>query len=321
MTFFDAFKLLLALGLLFGGIRYTSRNLRRLSGGAFHRLLREKVSTPGSGFLLGTVASAFLQSSSAVTVVAVSFINGGILNLQQGLGIVIGANVGTTVTAQFLAMESRQLLLPLIAAGASIYALEVIFKKEFGGKVLLGIAFMLSGVELLSTSLASFSTLPFYRELYSFGSDSVWKGIFMGAFSSAVIQSSSVTIGMLIALAREKMIYLPEALAMVLGADLGTCVTSLMASIGTVVPARRVAWGHFVFNLFSIFLVLPFWYYFVLLVSLTSASFPQQIANAHAIYNITGALLIMPFIDKFAILLQYIVRERVQNLTGGGKGH
>lgn len=309
MTVLRVCMLMLALGLLFGGIRYTSWNLRRLSGGLFYQLLSEKVSGPGSGFLLGTAASAFLQSSSAVTVVTISFINGGALTLQQGLAVVIGANVGTTVTAQLLAMESRQILLPLLIAFVAMYFIELLIKKELGGTVFLGIGLMLSGIELLSFSLAFLSTSSLYIELFSFGRDSVWKGIVTGAIGSAVIQSSSVTIGMVIALAKENLIQLPQALAMILGADLGTCVTSLVASTGTILPAKRVAWGHFAFNLFSILLVLPFWSGFVLLVSYTSAHFPQQVANAHAIYNLLGAALFLPVVDKIAKMLQYMGRE------------
>ena len=97
---------------------------------------------------------------------------------------------------------------------------------------------------------------------------------------------------------------------MILGADLGTCVTSMLASIGTILPAKRVAWGHFLFNMFSIMIVLPFWQHFLWLITATSSYFPQQVANAHMLYNLLGVIVFLPLVDKFAYLLEYIIKAK-----------
>lgn len=310
MVFQTAGQFFLALVLLLGGIRIVSKSLREIAGGTLHKLLKSYTSTPFRGFLLGAVATVFLQSSSLVTVMVVGFINGGFLTLQQGLSVVIGANLGTTLTSQIFSLETGQLIGPLILAGLVVCTSELIMKKNFGGKVFLGIALVLSGIELLVITLEPLSRTVFYRELYFFSRGTPWKGILTGALSAAVIQSSSVTIGMVILLAKEKMLNLPEALAMILGADLGTCVTSMLASLGTILPARRVAWGHLFFNMVSIMMVLPFWRYFLWLVSVTSQDFPQQVANAHMVYNLLGVIVFLPLVDKFASLLEYIIKGK-----------
>jgi phosphate:Na+ symporter len=310
MALKTAGQFLLALILLLGGIKSVSKSLREITGGILHDLLRVYTSTPLRGFLLGAISTIFLQSSSLVTVMVVGFINGGFLTLQQGLSIVIGANLGTTITSQLFSMETTQLIGPLIVAGLIIYVSELILKKSLGGKVLLGIALVLSGIELLVITLEPLSKTAFYRELYLFSRGTPWKGILTGTLSAAVIQSSSVTIGMVVLLSKEKMINLPEALAMILGADLGTCVTSMLASLGTILPARRVAWGHLFFNMVSILIVLPFWRHFLWLINATSPDFPRQVANAHMVYNLLGVVVFLPLVDKFAYILEYIIKEK-----------
>lgn len=310
MVLKTAGQFLLAMLLLLGGIGSVSKSLREITGGALHKLLKSYTATPARGFLLGAIATVFLQSSSLVTVMVVGFINGGFLTLLQGLSVVIGANLGTTLTSQLFSMETGQLLKPLIVAGLITYSGELFLKKNFGGKVFLGIALVLSGIELLVITLEPLAGTAFYRGLYLFSKGAPWKGIFVGAFSSAVIQSSSVTIGTVILLAKEKMLELPEALAMILGADLGTCVTAMVASLGTVLAARRLAWGHLIFNTISLLIVLPFWRQFLWIVTATSPDFSQQVANAHMLYNLFGVIVFLPLIDKFAIILEYIIKGK-----------
>lgn len=300
-------KFFFALVLLLGGIRGISISLRQVTGGMLHTLLRSYTSTPLKGFLLGVVSTVFLQSSSLVTVMVVGFINGGILSLKQGLAIVLGANLGTAVTSQFFSLEAGKLILPLIAAGVIAYLAETLLKKNFGGKVLLGIAVVLGGIELMIVALEPLSDTLFYQELYRFSKGAPWKGIFTGALVAAILQSSSVTIGVVVLLCRENLLTLPEALAIILGADLGTCITSMIASYGTILPARQVAWGHLFFNMASILIVLPFWRYFLWFISITAEDFARQVANAHAIYNLVGVIVFIPLVDKYASLLEYII--------------
>ena len=303
-------KFALALIMLLGGIKLVSKSLQEIAGGFLHDLLKRYTSTPAKGFLLGAISTVFLQSSSLVTVMVVGFINGGFLTLNQGLSIVIGANLGTTITSQLFSFEASQLIIPILISGAAIYMIEILSKKRLGGKILLGIALLLSGIEFLSFSLEPLSSTTFYNNLFLFSKGSPWKGLITGVLAAAILQSSSVTIGMVILMARENMLKLPEALAMILGADLGTCITSMLASFGTILPARQVAWGHLIFNFVSIIIVIPFWKHFINFITITSNDFPQQVANSHAFYNLVGVIVFLPLIDKFANVLEYIIKDR-----------
>ena len=302
-----AAKFILAITLLLGGIRSVSISLRQITGGILHDLLKTYTSTPFKGFLLGVISTVFLQSSSLVTVMVVGFINGGFLSLTQGLVIVLGANLGTTVTSQFFSLEAGNLIFPLIAIGVSAYVLEIVLRRNFGGKVLLGIAVVLGGIELMIVALEPLSATLFYQKLYMFSKGAPWKGIITGALVAAILQSSSVTIGMVVVLCRENLLTLPEALAIILGADMGTCITAMLASYGTILPARQVAWGHLFFNLTSILIVLPFWQYLLWFISITADDFARQVANAHALYNLVGVIVFLPLVDKYASLLEYII--------------
>ncbi|NMB35405.1 MAG: Na/Pi cotransporter family protein [Firmicutes bacterium] len=302
-------KFVLALLLLLGGIKVVSQSLREITGGFLHVFLQTYTSTPWRGFFLGAISTLALQSSSLVTVMVVGFINGGFLTLLQGLSVMIGANLGTTVTSQLFSLQAKQLIKPLLLAGIFLYLTELILKRTLGGKVLWGMTAVLGGIELLTVAMAPFSATIFYRELYLFCKGTPWKGVLTGAMAAAVLQSSSVTTGLVVALAKEKMLSLPEALSMILGADLGTCVTSLIAAMGTILPARRVAWGHLFFNIASLLIIIPFWHHFLWLIGITSPELPRQVANAHTLYNLAGAIVILPIVDKFAYLLEHIIKK------------
>ncbi len=313
--FFLAGKFILALLLLLVGIKALSRNLHQLSGGRFHLLLKKATSTPGRGFFVGLIVTIFLQSSSLVTVMVVGFINGGFLTLTQGLSIIIGANLGTTITSQLFSIETGFLIIPLLLAGFILLLTELFLKRSFGGKVLLSIAVLFCGIQLLIVTLHPLADTVLFRQLFAFSRGALWKGIITGTTAAAIIQSSSVTIGMVILLAREGFLTFPQALAIAVGADLGTCLTSLLAAIGTIRAAKRVAWGHLFFNMCSIFLVMLFWNPFVRIAEMTSGDVARQVANAHALYNLLGAAFFLPLVDKYAILLQYIVAGQKDKLT------
>lgn len=294
-----AVTLIFALCLLFGGIRSLKNSLKSISGGLFHRLLKDYTSTRLHGFSLGMLATFFLQSSSAVSVIVIGFINGGFLTLRQGLCIIIGANVGTTLTSQFFSLELGSLLLPVFVAGLLLSLGELVFRKKLGGGVLLGVGALLAGIEMLVFAFAPLTATSYFENIYSFSRGATWKGIFTGALAAAVLQSSSVIAGMAVLLVRENILKLPEGLAIVIGADLGTCVTSLLAAVGTVLAARRLAVGHALFNFISILLVLPFWPYLIGLVEMTAADPARQAANAHLLYNLLGAVVLLPLVDLY----------------------
>lgn len=288
-----------ALILLLGGIRSLRSSLKSISGSYFHRLLKYYTTNTLQAFSLGLLATIILQSSSAVSVIVIGFINGGFLTLRQGLCIIIGANVGTTITSQFFSLELRSVLVPVLMTGVLLYLGEVFYKRKLGGGVLLGISAMLAGIELLVFTFEPLTFTPLFQEIYMFSRGEPWRGILVGSFAAALLQSSSVIAGMVVLMAREKIMNLPEALAVVLGADLGTCFTSLLASIGTALPAKRLALGHIAFNFFSIMLVLPLWPYFISFIDFIAVDPGRQVANAHFFYNLLGAIVLLPLVDIY----------------------
>ncbi len=299
-----------AVVLLLGGIKFLSGSLKSISGGLFHRLLQYYTEKGFQGFSLGMIATFLLQSSSAVSVIVIGFINGGVFSLRQGLYIIIGANVGTTLTSQFFTLEVWSIILPIIAAAVILGLGEAIFKKKLGANVLFGVGVVLAGIELIVYSLEPLKFTSYYQDIYMFSRESTWKGILTGVIAAGMLQSSSVTAGMVVLLARENLLNLTEALSVILGADLGTCLTSLLASIGTVLPAQRLALGHVLFNSLSILLVLPLWPYFIFIVELTSTDPGRQVANAHLFYNILGAVILLPLVDLYVNLFQGKIKKK-----------
>lgn len=303
-------KIALAFFLLLGGIKFISKSLQESAGGYFYDLLRKYASRPWSGFSLGLLVTVFLQSSSLVTVMIVGFINGGFLSLREGLYIVIGANIGTTFSSQLFSMETRAIVFPFFLIAFCLFFLELIWKKSFGSKIMLGVSFILAGIEMFSIAFKPLADLAFLEKLFLLSKGKPWRGIMTGTIAAAILQSSSVTIGMIILLVKEKILGLPESVAMMMGADLGTCLTSLLASINTILPARQVAWGHLLLNLGCIVLFLPFWKHFLALISLTSADSSRQLANAHLLYNCMGALLFLPMVDIYVKILKNIIKDK-----------
>ena len=293
-----------SLFVLISGMKLTGFALRQHVGGVIYSSIKRKATSKRLCLLMGVLSTVILQSSSLVTIFVVGFINGGFLSLRQGLCIVLGANLGTTLTSQIFALDTRLFVQPLFVLGVCMMVFEVLVKKRGGGLVLLGLAIVLGGVEMLADILKPLSDSVFFKELLSQSKNTPLLGMINGALVAAILQSSSVTIGMIIVLARNQLIQISDAVAMVLGADLGTCVTAMFASIGTLWSARCVALGHLLFNLFSIFLVVPFWGGFLWLIELTASELPRQIANAHFIYNLVGVLFFIPILDKLADILE-----------------
>ncbi len=255
-------------------------------------------------------ATTVIQSSSVITVLAVGFINGGFFSLKQGLVIMMAANVGTTITAQLFTVETKSVLIFAFFLGIFFLCLEVVTRRSFGGEVLLNIAAVLAGIKLMGTSMEPLSQTEAFQSLIEFSKNAPWKALISGAATSAVLQSSSVTIGMAVVMVKEGLMKLPEALGVIMGADLGTCVTSLIASIGTSISARRLAFGHLFFNMITILVVVPFWGFFLELVAMTSADFARQVANAHFFYNMVGVVVMLPLVDSYASLLQNTILDR-----------
>lgn len=283
------------LGLFLFGLQVMSHNLSQMTGSTIKNLLGKLARTPLRSFLTGCLATIFLQSSSLISVIAVGLVNAHMLNLAQATGIIIGANLGTTGTAQLLAFNLRQAALPLIGLAALLSIIPWPPLRS-SGRSLLGFGIVLLGLEGMTHSLAPLKEMEIIVSSLISDGEAPIKGLSAGFLATAILQSSSAVMGLVLGLASEGMINLPAALAIMIGADLGTSTTALLASLGMSRVARAAAWSHFFFNLISLILVLPFFSSLVLLAEYSSPVLLRRIANAHSIYNLLGALVMLPLV-------------------------
>lgn len=295
MTLSMLFGLLGGLGLFIFGMRTMGDGLQKVAGDRLKRVLEVLTSNPITGVLVGAGITALLQSSSATTVMVVGFVNAGLMTLTQAVVVIMGANIGTTVTAQLIAFQLTDYALPAIGIGVF---LSLLGKKRVHrniAQVIMGFGMLFLGMSMMSGSMKPLKDIPAFSDLMvSLGQRPVW-GVLTGLGLTAVIQSSSATIGILQGLASQGLVTMKVALPILFGDNIGTCVTALLSSIGTSVAARRAATIHFLFNVVGTVLfmiLLPV----VAAVVLWSSTDPvRQIANAHTIFNSFNTLIQIPF--------------------------
>lgn len=321
MDIFSVLSLLGGLALFLFGMNLMGDGLEKLSGGKLERMLEKMTSNTFKGFLLGMAVTAVIQSSSATTVMVVGFVNSGIMKLRQAIGIIMGANVGTTVTAWILSLSGvegdsfiMQLLKPTNFSPvlAVIGILLIMFtqgsskKKDVGG-ILLGFAVLMFGMDGMSAAVAPLANVPEFTNILTMFSNPVF-GILAGALLTAVVQSSSASVGILQALSSSVNITYATAIPIVMGQNIGTCVTALISCIGAKKNAKRAAFVHLYFNIIGTVVLLALFYgidAFVHFDFLTEYVGPANIAIVHTIFNVSATALLLPFsrlLEKLACL-------------------
>lgn len=287
------------LGLFLLGIQMLADGLQKAAGERMRRILELFTSKPITAVLTGAAVSALLQSSSTTTVMIVGFVNSGLMTLTQAVGTIMGANIGTTITAQIVSFNIYSLAYPLIAVGALFYYFSQKKMKRYGGMGVLGFGLLLLGLSTMSASVSPVREYePFLRLLVTIG-DRPLLGILAGALFTAVIQSSSATTGLVIAFSWQGILSLPAGLALIVGANLGTCITVVLASLNAPISAKRAALSHVFFNLSGVLLFVIFRRPFTSLVLMTGGTVARQIANAHTLFNIFTTLIVFPLLPYF----------------------
>lgn len=295
------------LGLFLLGIQLLGDGLQRAAGERMRRILETFTSHPLKAVLTGTAVTALLQSSSTTTVMIVGFVNSGLMSLSQAVGTIMGANIGTTITAQIVSFNIYSLAYPLIAIGALLYYFSKKKLQRYAGMGILGFGLLLLGLSTMSTAVSPVRDYePFLNLLVTIG-DRPILGILAGALFTAVIQSSSATTGLVIAFSWQGIISLPAGLALIVGANLGTCITVLLASLSSSVTARRTAMSHVLFNLAGIIMFIILRRPFTSLVLLTGGTVARQIANAHTFFNVVTTLILFPLLPYFVKIVTAIV--------------
>jgi phosphate:Na+ symporter len=311
-----ATQLIGGLGLFLFGMQMMASGLQKAAGDRLRRILEVLTTKPAVAVFTGILVTVLVQSSSTTTVMAVGFVNAGLMNLAQAVGTILGANIGTTVTMQLVSFKISILVYPSLGLGAILNFFGRRRLYKYVGQAILGFGLLFLGMMTMSEGMSPLRTMPFFRELMASFGQRPLLGVAMGTLFTALIQSSSASTGVIVALARQDLITLPAAVALILGTNIGTCITALLASIGASLPARRAALAHITFNLMGVMVALLFFNPFLQMVTGASALFAldesavtvtRQAANAHTIFNISSTLLVMPFFKYFVALITHLL--------------
>lgn len=269
-------------------LRILSSSMNTVLGVRLRRMLQMLTYNPLLSVVSGMVATAAVQSSSAVAAIMVALVNAQVIGLKQAFGIILGANIGTTITAQIIRFNISWLAWPLMISG--LFLILCIRKWHLIGAVLTCLGSMFIGLDLMRHSLQPLLELEFLHNLLiNLGANSFY-GILIGIVVTTFVQSSSAVTGLVIVMGQIHAISLTQAISITLGSNIGTVVTTLIASIGMVKQAKATAYADLVFNILGVLLVLPFLDQFVYLVSLTSVNLAAQIANGHTLFNLITAI-------------------------------
>ncbi len=291
--------LLGGMGMFLYGMEMMSDGMKMTAGNSMRVILEKLTSNKFLAVFVGAFVTMVIQSSSATTVMLVSFVNSGLLNFAQALGVILGSNIGSTVTAQIVAFKVTDYALLLIAFGAMM---SLFSKKETVknlGFVILGFGLLFYGMKVMSDTMKPLRTDPTFNSILT-SFENPFLGIMAGAIFTALVQSSSATTGIVITLASGGSITLEAGIPLIFGANIGTCVTALLAGLNASRDAKRVAIGHVTFSFLGV-LLFCFWIpTFSEIVVKTSDNIPRQIANAHTIFNIMATVIFIPFTGYIA---------------------
>jgi len=307
------------------GIKYMSDALQNVAGDRLRSFLEKGTKTPLRGVVSGAVITAILQSSSATSVLTIGLVNSGLLTLRQAIGVIMGANIGTTATAYIIGIKLEAYSLPILAVGVFLLFFFKNQKVINIGKVLFGIGMLFFGMQTMGQGLSPLREMPFFVNAMIGIENNDLLGVLVGAIFTGIVQSSSATIGVLQELAYQGAITYNQAIPILLGSNIGTTITALLACIGTTVAAKRTALSHCMFNVIGTIIFLPLFllgifpemvslftdYIYFLIPGFEGAwetlNIKMQIAQTHGAFNISNMLIQLPFITVLTSIVTKLV--------------
>ena len=304
-------------GLFLYGIKIMGQGLEMAAGSKLKSMLDKVTSNKFMAVLIGAVITALIQSSSATTVMVVGFVNAGLMNLVQATGVIMGANVGTTVTSVLIALDLSTIAPAFVFIGA---ALLVFSKKKFLthiGEILAGFGLLFIGMDTMSNAMEPLRDSPVFINMMVGAKENPLIGILVGLIFTAVIQSSSASIGILQALAIKGLVPIEFAVFVLFGQNIGTCVTALLSSAGSKTNSKRAAVIHLMFNTFgtAIFVLISLFTPYIDLLKSISDDTVVQISAAHIIFNIVSTFILFPFSNKLVALSRRIIPDKEDKLS------
>ena len=324
MDLFDVLNMIGGLALFLFGMDVMGKALEKQAGGRLKIILEKLTSSPIKGLLLGAGVTAVIQSSSATTVMVVGFVNSGLMELHQAIGVIMGANIGTTMTAWLIsltAIESSNFFLqmlkpssfsPVLAAiGVCCLMFSKQQKKHNIGTILLGFAVLMTGMEIMTNAVEPLADMPAFTNLFLLFTNPIL-GVIAGAVLTAAIQSSSASVGILQALSQTGAITYNNAIPIIMGQNIGTCITAILASVGTGKNAKRAAVVHFYFNLIGTIVFLVLFYVLRAIFDFAFLDDPLNAANIaviHTLFNVLATSILLPFTKLLEKLACVTVRD------------
>ena len=319
------FQLIGGLGLFLTGMQFMSEGLQKSSGDSLKKILEKLTTNRVIGTGVGAIVTAVIQSSSATTVMVVGFVSAGLMSLTQALSVILGANIGTTITGQIIAFKISAVSLPCIGIGSILY---IFFKKPaivYLGQIVLGFGLLFLGMDTMTDAFKPLSNSEEFKSVFIYFSHNPVAAVVAGAVTTLIVQSSSATIGITMALATAGIIDFPAAAALVLGENIGTTITANLAALNASRTAKQAALGHFLFNLIGVTYMLFFLHPFMAFVNyitpgdvaysvqkgaeIVYPNIGRHIANLHTMFNIINTLIFLPFLPLLAKLCEKIIKD------------
>jgi phosphate:Na+ symporter len=332
------FGVLGGLGLFLFGMKIMSEGLQKIAGDRMRKILSALTSNRIIATLVGLAVTGIIQSSSATTVMVVGFVNAGLMSLVQAIGVVLGANIGTTVTAQLIAFKITKYALPAIGIGAGLKLFAPSKRWVYIGEILLGFGILFYGLQLMEDAFSPLKTSQEFRDFFLLMGNNHLLGVLVGTVLTMIVQSSSATIGITLALASSGLLTFEASVALILGENIGTTITANLAAIGTNLAAKRTALAHFLFNLIGVAYMLILFPFFLDIVTAITPGEPdfviqtqqqaaslsaaigdkpyiaRHIANTHTMFNIINTIIFLPLIGVLAKLTTLLIRGREEEM-------
>ncbi len=325
------FGLMGGLGLFLFGMKVMSEGLQKVAGDRMRKILAALTSNRYVAAFVGLAVTAIIQSSSATTVMVVGFVNAGLMSLMQAIGVVLGANIGTTVTAQLIAFKITKYALPAIGIGVGLKMFSKQKRWAYIGEIILGFGILFYGLTVMKHAFDPVKHSEEFRHIFTMVGDNHLLAVGVGALLTIIVQSSSATIGITLALASSGLLSFEGSMALILGENIGTTITANIAAIGANVAARRTAVSHFLFNVIGVaymLLLFPYFLHFVEWITPGNADFvvttqqqaldlgvaigdkpyiARHIANTHTLFNVLNVMVFLPIIGVLAKLSSKLV--------------
>lgn len=311
-----AFNVLGGLGIFLFGMDSMSSGMQKLAGQRLKKILALLTTNRVVAILMGMFVTMLVQSSSVSTVMTIGFVNASLLTLKQALGVIFGANIGTTITGWILVLNIGKYGLPMVGAGAILYMFLKGEKAKTRALTFMGLGMIFLGLQLMSNGLKPVRSMPEFVRLFSLFSADTYFGVlkvaFIGALITAIVQSSSATLGITITLAVQGLIDYPTAVALVLGENVGTTITAFLATLNANANAKRAAYAHTIINTIGVIWVtaiFPYYLDFLSNFGSPETNITMAIATAHTMFNVSNVIIFTPFIGILADFLTKVIKD------------